>query len=76
MYSKTSFFATGSDNLGALTNMAIDQGLAYCQIDIDIVGNICTIEENSVFIVLPGKSLDVSVTSADIRGCFQFAIRK
>ena len=67
MYSKTSLYRHHQE-LGIL---AVDRGMEFCQLHVDIEGHVCTIgDKNSIYIVLSGNSVDVM---ADIVGCYQFA---
>ena len=51
----------------------IDRGLELRQLNVYIVSHVCTVYENSVYIVLSGHTVDESAISVDIGRCFQFA---
>ena len=48
MYSKT-LPPTGKGNFGGITSLAIDPGLGFCHLHVDIVRHACAIGEKNPF---------------------------
>ena len=61
-YSKTSLHCDqrGKGNFGGITSLAIDRGLDFCQLHVDIGRHACTIGEKNAF------SQDLTIPHLDL----------